>query len=80
MKTFLLLIATASLISACSDMPVKEIESHSYKGYYKNEAGQDLSVSDCNQKMMKEVSSGKKSESETMMKNINEDLKKKNGP
>lgn len=79
MKSFLLPIAIALLLSACGDMPVKEIESHSYKGYCKNEAGQDLSVAQCNDKMIQEVSPNQNSESETMMKNINEDLKKKNG-
>jgi hypothetical protein len=56
---------------------VKEIESHSYRGYCKNEAGQDLTVAQCNQKMMRDASPNKKPESEIMMKNINEDLKEK---
>lgn len=78
MKNFLLLIGTAFFLSACADMPVKDIESFSYRGYCENEAGQDLSASDCNQKVMKDVSADKKSESDTMIKNINKDLEKQN--
>jgi hypothetical protein len=79
-KLFLqsLFLATLLSVSACGNMSVKDIESNSYPGYCKNDAGQDLTVDQCNQKMMSEISSKPhKSESESMIQHINEDMKAK---
>jgi hypothetical protein len=74
----LLFWGTLVSVSACGEMSVKDIESLSYRGYCKNDGGQDLTADQCNQKMMREMSSkSHKSESDTMIQNINEDIKTK---
>lgn len=67
------------LQASCGNMSTHDIEAISHPGYCKNNYGQDLTTWQCNEKLTKDMHQGNQiSESDRMIRNINNDLKKEN--